>query len=226
MTDLEDVNYWLVVLQMVDHDGTDKEEWGQRGCDSNDWSTVAELNIEYSVNKQPPCDVRRGTSWEMETGDIEMMKCSLYEVYDVSRLRCIQWYIYAVPGENWWPCYGWIDSDDLTLCSLSTEDLRTRTWHIRYVEGMHDESLQVERVSCDSQLTIPDIVGTSSHPAGRNYNTSSAKLSKTRCIPDLPYTCIFSISLSSWSLIFLSYSQLDHNYSVRCWFFTHHFSIL
>jgi hypothetical protein len=26
MTDLEDVNYWLVVLQMVDHDGTDKEE--------------------------------------------------------------------------------------------------------------------------------------------------------------------------------------------------------
>jgi hypothetical protein len=50
-------------------------------------------------------------------------------------------------------------------------ELSTRTSEIRGDGGNHHEKLELEKISCDSQLTIPDTAGTIGYPAGNNTDT-------------------------------------------------------
>jgi len=54
-------------------------------------------------------------------------------------------------------------------------ELSTRKREIRGDGGNHHEKLGLERISCASQLTIPDTAGTSPDPAGNITNTGSSK---------------------------------------------------
>ena len=54
-------------------------------------------------------------------------------------------------------------------------ELSTRKREIRGDGGNHHEKLGLERISCASQLTIPDTAGTSPDPAGNNTDTRSSK---------------------------------------------------
>jgi hypothetical protein len=54
-------------------------------------------------------------------------------------------------------------------------ELSARKREIRGDGGNHHEKLGLERISCASQLTIPDTAGTSPDPAGNNIDTKSSK---------------------------------------------------
>jgi len=54
-------------------------------------------------------------------------------------------------------------------------ELSTRKREIRGDGGNHHEKLRLERISCPSQLTIPDTAGTSPDPVGNNTDTRSSK---------------------------------------------------
>jgi hypothetical protein len=63
--------------------------------------------------------------------------------------------------------------------------LSTRKREIRGDWGNHRKKLGLERISCASQLTIPDTAGTSPDPAGNLTNTGSSKPNQANCTPDL-----------------------------------------
>jgi hypothetical protein len=50
--------------------------------------------------------------------------------------------------------------------------------------GYHHGKLGLERISCVSQLTIPDMVGTSSAPVGINTNKTTSKPNQACRTPD------------------------------------------
>jgi hypothetical protein len=54
-------------------------------------------------------------------------------------------------------------------------ELSTKQREIREDGRNHDEKLGLERISCASQLTIPDTAGTSPDPAGSNTDTRFSK---------------------------------------------------
>jgi len=54
-------------------------------------------------------------------------------------------------------------------------ELSTRKRDIRGDGGNHHEKLGLERISCGSQLTIPDTAGTSPDPAGNITNMGASK---------------------------------------------------
>jgi hypothetical protein len=54
-------------------------------------------------------------------------------------------------------------------------ELSTRQREIRGDGGNHHGKLGLERISCASQLTIPDMAGTSPDPAGNITDTGSSK---------------------------------------------------
>jgi hypothetical protein len=54
-------------------------------------------------------------------------------------------------------------------------EFSTRKREIRGDVGNHHEKLGLERISCASQLTIPDMAGTSPDPVGNNNDTRSSK---------------------------------------------------
>jgi len=63
-------------------------------------------------------------------------------------------------------------------------ELSTRKRDIRGDGGNHHEKLELEKISCTSQLTIPDTAGTIPDPAGKNTNTGSSKPNQASCTPD------------------------------------------
>jgi len=76
-----------------------------------------------------------------------------------------------------------IERDDLTSCSLVMVELSTTKRAIRGDGGNHDEKLGLERISCASQLTIPDMAVTSPDPAGNNTDTRSSKPNQVPSTP-------------------------------------------
>jgi len=75
----------------------------------------------------------------------------------------------------------------------------------------HHEILGLKRISCASQFTIPDSVGTSHHAVGNYPNTRSSKPNQARRTPDFSYPLVSSISCSSSSPISLF---LIHNSTI------------
>jgi len=63
-------------------------------------------------------------------------------------------------------------------------ELSTRKREIRGDGGNHHEKLGLKRISCASQLTIPDMAGTSPDPAGNNTDTRSSKPNQASRTPD------------------------------------------
>ena len=63
-------------------------------------------------------------------------------------------------------------------------ELSTRKREIRGDGGNHHEKLGLERISCASQLTIPDTAGTSPDPAGNKPNQASSKPNQASRTPD------------------------------------------
>ena len=62
--------------------------------------------------------------------------------------------------------------------------LSTRNREIRGDQGNHHEKLGLEKISCASQLTIPDMAGTIPDPAGIITNTGSSKPNQATRTPD------------------------------------------
>jgi len=77
--------------------------------------------------------------------------------------------------------------------------------------GNHYEKLELERISCASQLTIPDTAGTSPDPALTIAETMSSKPNQESRTPDFSYPLISSICFSSSSPIALF---LIHNSTI------------
>ena len=63
-------------------------------------------------------------------------------------------------------------------------ELSTRKREIRGDGGNHHEKLGLERISCASQLTIPDTAGRSPDPANNNTNLRSSKPNQASRTPD------------------------------------------
>jgi len=83
--------------------------------------------------------------------------------------------MYAVLGVKLWSWHEEIERDDLTSCFLVMVELSTRKREIRGDGGNHHEKLGHKRVSCASQLTIPDTAGTRPDPACDYTYTRSSK---------------------------------------------------
>jgi len=77
--------------------------------------------------------------------------------------------------------------------------------------GNHHEILGLNRISCASQLTIPDTEGTSPDPACNNTDRRSSQLNQASRTPDFSYLLVSSTSFSSSSPISLF---LVHNSTI------------
>jgi len=65
--------------------------------------------------------------------------------------------------------------------------------------GNHHEKLGLERMSCASQFTIPDIAGMSPDPECNYTATRSSQPNQASCTPDFSYPLVSSTSFSSSS---------------------------
>ena len=63
-------------------------------------------------------------------------------------------------------------------------ELSTRKREIRGDGGNHHEKLGLEKISCASQLTIPDTPGISPDPVGNITDTESSKSNQASRAPD------------------------------------------
>jgi len=63
-------------------------------------------------------------------------------------------------------------------------ELSTRKGEIRGDGGNHHEKLGLERISCASQLTIPNMAGTSPDPEGNITDMGSSKPNQASRTPD------------------------------------------
>jgi hypothetical protein len=61
--------------------------------------------------------------------------------------------------------------DNLTSCFSVMVDLRTRKTEMMGDCANYLEKLELKRISCASQFTIPHTVGTSANPAGNYTHT-------------------------------------------------------
>jgi hypothetical protein len=78
-------------------------------------------------------------------------------------------------------------------------ELSTRKREIRGDGGNHHEKQGLERISCASQLIIPDTAGTSPDLAGTITDKGSSKPNQASRTPDFSLPLVFSISFSSSS---------------------------
>jgi len=82
-------------------------------------------------------------------------------------------------------------------------DLRTRMREMRGDGGKNHEKLGLKRISCASQLTIPDTAGTSPDPACNYTDTRSSQPNQASRTPDFSYPLVSSPLFSSSSPISL-----------------------
>jgi len=90
-------------------------------------------------------------------------------------------------------------------------ELRTRTRVMRGDGEDHHEKLGLERISCASRLTIPNMAIMRPDPACNNTDTRSSQLNQACHTPDFSYLLVSSTSFSSSSPISLF---LVHNSSI------------
>jgi len=67
--------------------------------------------------------------------------------------------------------------------------------------GNRNGELGLKRISCVSQLTIPDMAGRSSNPAGMYTDTRASELTQASRTAEFSYLLVYSISFSSSSTI-------------------------
>src|SRR5882757_4912419 len=80
--------------------------------------------------------------------------------------------------------------------------------------GNDHEKLGLQRISCASQLTIPDTAGTTPNPAGKNTNTRSSKPNQASCTPDFSYPLVSSIFVPIF-IPHLSFSTIIAEHKVK-----------
>jgi hypothetical protein len=80
--------------------------------------------------------------------------------------------------------------------------------------GNHHEKLGLERISCASQLTIPDTAGTTPDPVGENTDTWSIKSNQACCRTDFPYLLVSSIFVPIF-IPHLSFSTIITEHKVK-----------
>jgi len=90
-------------------------------------------------------------------------------------------------------------------------ELRTRKSQMRGYGGNHHQKLELKRIFCASQFTIPDIAGASPDPACNNTDTRSSQSNQASSTPDYSYPLVSSTSFSSFSPISLF---LVHNSTI------------
>jgi hypothetical protein len=73
-------------------------------------------------------------------------------------------------------------------------ELSTRKKEITGDGGNHHEKLGVKRISGASQLTMPDMAGTSPDLPGNYTNTKFSKPNQACCTPDFSRPLVSSIS--------------------------------
>jgi len=69
-------------------------------------------------------------------------------------------------------------------------ELRTRKREMRGYGGNHHEKLGLKIISCASQLTIPDMAGTSPNPACNYTDTKSSQPNQASRTPDFAYPLV------------------------------------
>lgn len=69
-------------------------------------------------------------------------------------------------------------------------ELMTRKKMMREDEGNHHQKLGLNRISCASQLTIPNKAGTSPDQACNNTDTRSSEPNNASCISDISYLLV------------------------------------
>jgi hypothetical protein len=79
--------------------------------------------------------------------------------------------------------------------------------------GNHHEKLGLERISCESQLTIADTAGTTADPAGTNTDTMSSKPNQACPNPDFSYPLVSSVLFPYSFRISLSLSSSQNTKS-------------
>jgi len=80
--------------------------------------------------------------------------------------------------------------------------------------GNHHEKLGLKRISCASQLTIPDTAGTTPNPAGKNTDTRSSKPNQASRTPDFSYPLVSSIFVPIF-IPHLSFSTIIAEHKVK-----------
>jgi hypothetical protein len=95
-------------------------------------------------------------------------------------------------------------------------ELRTRKREMRGDGGNHYEKLGIQRISCESQFTIPDMTGTTPDLAGKNTNMRASTPNQATHTTDFSYLLVSSISFPSSSPISLSCPQLYHHCRIQC----------
>jgi len=90
-------------------------------------------------------------------------------------------------------------------------ELRTRKREMRGDGGNHHEKLELERIACACQFTIPSMAGTSPNPACNYTDTRSCQPNQASHTPDFSYPLGSSTSFSSSSPISLF---LIHNSTI------------
>jgi len=162
------------------------------------WLTGNHGNVESWVQSGPLRDER-------------LAACGRQSILGWCSARWMQYSVYAVLGVNLWSLHGEIDREDSTSCSEVMVELRTRKREVRRYEGNHDEKQGLRRVSCASQLTIPDTAGKSPDAACNYTDTRSSQPNQASRTRDFSYPLVYSISFSSSSPISLF---LVHNSTI------------
>jgi len=80
--------------------------------------------------------------------------------------------------------------------------------------GNHHEILGLKRISCASQLTIPDAADTTPDPAGKITDTRSAKPNQASCTPDFSCPLVSSIFVPIF-IPHLSFSTIIAEHKVK-----------
>jgi len=81
--------------------------------------------------------------------------------------------------------------------------------------GNQDEKLELVRISCASEFTIPYMGGSAQDLEGSNNNTMSPRLNQASRTGDCSYPVVSSISFLSSSPISLPYPQLYHHCRIQ-----------
>jgi len=152
--------------------------------DSIHWSTHNCGNVESGLQHGLPQDERLAGSGRQS-------------ILGVCSMGCMQYSVYAVLGDDSWSWHGKTESNNLTSCFQVIVELRTRQREMRGYVGNHHEKLGLIRISCPSQVTIPDTAGTSPDLVWNTTNTRSSQHNWPSRTPDLSYPLASSMSFPS-----------------------------
>jgi len=184
------------------------------------------LSLWDCTESSTACSARRWkTGWEGETFDLGIIQyvvnavinvcctwCMLYSIY--TELGVWMCSVYAVLTVNSWLLNREIERDDTTLCSYMMAELKMRMQELRGDGGNHYDIVRHKRIRCASQLTLPDMAGTSCHLVWSNTIIRYLQPKKWSHTPDFAYPLVFYTSFSKF-IPHLSLSRPQFHYHHR-----------